>query len=86
MNGNCRITVVGSNMVDLVSYLDRIPERGETVFGRSFEQGFGGKGANQAVMAALLGGQVDIVTCVGDDLSARNGSTISRHVASALAI
>ncbi|MFU0507820.1 PfkB family carbohydrate kinase [Pseudaminobacter sp. NGMCC 1.201702] len=67
-SGNCRITVVGSNMVDLVSYLHRVPERGETVFGRSFDQGFGGKGANQAVMAALLGGQVDIVTCVGDDL------------------
>lgn len=68
MSGNCRITVVGSNMIDLVSYLDRVPDRGETVFGRSFDQGFGGKGANQAVMAALLGGRVDIVTCVGDDL------------------
>lgn len=62
------IVVVGSNMVDLISYLERQPQQGETVFGRKFFQGFGGKGANQACMAALLGGQVEIVTCIGDDL------------------
>lgn len=68
MKQNPKITVVGSNMVDLASYLDSFPALGETVFGRSFVQGFGGKGANQAVMAAHLGADVDIVTCVGDDL------------------
>lgn len=62
------IIVVGSNMVDLISYLERQPRQGETVFGRKFFQGFGGKGANQACMAALLGGHVEIVTCIGDDL------------------
>jgi ribokinase len=61
------ITVIGSNMVDLVSYLERHPEPGETVFGRHFAQGFGGKGANQAVMASLLGADVRIVTCLGRD-------------------
>jgi ribokinase len=61
------ITVVGSNMVDLVSYLERQPEPGETVFGRHFAQGFGGKGANQAVMASLLGAEVRMVTCLGRD-------------------
>jgi ribokinase len=61
------ITVVGSNMVDLLSYLDRCPQPGETVFGRNFVQGLGGKGANQAVMAALLGARVRMVTCVGRD-------------------
>jgi ribokinase len=61
------ITVIGSNMVDLVSYLERRPEPGETVFGRRFAQGFGGKGANQAVMACLLGAEVRIVTCLGRD-------------------
>lgn len=63
-----RIVVVGSNMVDLLSYLKRFPDRGETVFGKRFQQGFGGKGANQAVMAALLGADVEIVTCLGEDV------------------
>jgi ribokinase len=67
-HGKPRVTVVGSNMVDLLSYLDRFPAAGETVFGKGFAQGFGGKGANQAVMAALLGAHVDMVTCVGDDI------------------
>jgi len=54
-------------MVDLFSYLDRRPEPGETVFGRRFVQGLGGKGANQAVMASLLGADVRMVTCIGQD-------------------
>lgn len=62
-----KITIVGSNMIDLVSYLNRTPEKGETVFGREFQQGFGGKGSNQAVMAALLGADVSMITAVGDD-------------------
>src|SRR5947209_20634534 len=62
-----RIAVVGSNMVDLVSYVHRRPARGETIEAPSFEMGHGGKGANQAVAAAKLGGDVMIVTKVGDD-------------------
>ncbi|RVV99447.1 ribokinase [Mesobaculum littorinae] len=63
-----RIAVVGSNMVDLVTYVDRMPERGETVEAPDFAMGFGGKGANQAVAAARLGAEVAMITCVGDDM------------------
>ena len=54
-------------MMDLVAYADRLPEAGETVVGSSFQTGFGGKGANQAVMARLLGADVSMVCCVGTD-------------------
>lgn len=63
-----RIGVVGSNMVDLVTYIDRMPEAGETLAAPAFAMGHGGKGANQAVAAAKLGGDVLFVTRVGDDL------------------
>ena len=49
------IAVVGSTNIDMVAYTDQVPERGETVTGKDFAIGFGGKGANQAVMAARLG-------------------------------
>ena len=62
-----RIAVIGSNMVDLVTYVNRMPVRGETVEAPRFEMGHGGKGANQAVAAAKLGAEVVMVTAVGDD-------------------
>ncbi|MYB23907.1 MAG: ribokinase [Acidimicrobiia bacterium] len=62
-----RIVVVGSTMMDLVAYADRVPGAGETVVGSSFQVGFGGKGANQAIMARLLGAEVSMVCCVGTD-------------------
>jgi ribokinase len=62
-----KIAVVGSTMVDLVAFSDRIPDAGETLVGRRFHMGFGGKGANQAVMASLLGADVAMVNCLGDD-------------------
>ena len=62
-----RIAVVGSNMMDLVTYVTRRPERGETLEAPSFEMGHGGKGANQAIAAARLGADVMMVTKVGDD-------------------
>ena len=67
-----RIAVIGSNMVDLVTYVKRMPVRGETVEAPSFEMGHGGKGANQAVAAAKLGASVVMVTAVGDDMFADN--------------
>jgi ribokinase len=67
-----RIAVVGSNMVDLITYVDRMPVRGETIEAPSFEMGHGGKGANQAVAAAKLGASVLMVTKVGDDMFADN--------------
>jgi len=62
-----RVCVVGSNVTDMISYVDRIPNIGETLLGTKFETGFGGKGANQAVMAANLGADVKFVGKVGTD-------------------
>lgn len=65
--GAPRIMIVGSAMMDLVAYAERLPGAGETVVGSSFQVGFGGKGANQAIMARLLGAEVSMVCCVGTD-------------------
>jgi ribokinase len=64
------IAVVGSMNIDLVTYALRAPGPGETVIGERFQSGFGGKGANQAVMARLLGAEVSFVGALGDDLYA----------------
>src|SRR5271155_1003705 len=61
------ITVVGSIMTDMISYVPRLPMPGETLIGGRFEMGFGGKGANQAVMARRLGASVRMIACVGTD-------------------
>ncbi|SDN25896.1 ribokinase [Fictibacillus solisalsi] len=66
------IAVIGSNMVDLISYIDKMPKEGETLEAPDFEIGCGGKGCNQAVAAAKLGSDVMMVTKVGDDLFADN--------------
>lgn len=63
-----KICVVGSSMIDLISKVPRLPKMGETLVGRSFHLGYGGKGANQAVMAAKLGAQVTMVNKVGRDV------------------
>jgi ribokinase len=62
-----RICVVGSANIDLTFRTHRLPRPGETVSGSHFDIGFGGKGANQAVMAARLGASVSIVAKVGTD-------------------
>ncbi len=61
------IAVVGSMNIDMVAYAERVPRPGETVIGDRFEMGFGGKGANQAVMARLLGADVSMIGCLGED-------------------
>jgi ribokinase len=63
-----RIAVVGSANIDLVTFTDDFPRPGETIFGRDFDLGFGGKGANQAVAARLCGADVQMVARVGSDL------------------
>ena len=65
---NTKICIVGSANIDQISYVDTIPSDGETVFGDSYQMGFGGKGANQAVMAGLLGADVYIIACLGTDV------------------
>lgn len=67
-----KIAVIGSNMVDLVTYIDRMPREGETLEAPSFDMGFGGKGANQAVAAARLGAEVMMISRVGDDMFGPN--------------
>ena len=64
------IAVVGSLNIDLIAYAARVPAAGETVIGDRFVMGFGGKGANQAVMAARLGARVSMVGALGDDVYA----------------
>jgi len=68
MPGSPRIAVVGSANTDLTTFTDRFPNPGETVFGKNFDLGFGGKGANQAVAARLCGADVLMVAKVGRDL------------------
>jgi ribokinase len=62
------IAVVGSANVDLVTFNDTFPRPGETIFGKKFDLGFGGKGANQAVAASRCGAAVAMVAKVGSDL------------------
>ncbi|MEN0110462.1 MAG: ribokinase [Planctomycetota bacterium] len=62
-----RIVVVGSANMDLVLRCPRIPRPGETLLGDSVTEAPGGKGANQAVAASRLGGDVTLIGRVGDD-------------------
>lgn len=62
------IAVVGSSMMDLTAYADHLPGPGETIVGTQFTTGFGGKGANQAVMAAIAGAEVYFVGKIGNDV------------------
>ena len=64
-----RICVVGSINIDLIFRTPRLPEPGETIAGSSLQQCMGGKGANQAVVAARLGADVSFVARVGNDAS-----------------
>ncbi|MGW3664274.1 ribokinase [Streptomyces sp. NPDC005141] len=61
------IAVLGSTNMDLVAYVAKAPQRGETVTGREFRTIPGGKGANQAVAAAHAGADVSLVGAVGAD-------------------
>ncbi|WP_332631824.1 ribokinase [Halalkalibacter flavus] len=67
MNRKPRITVIGSSNVDYVVRSATYPQVGETIIGTSFQEFMGGKGANQAVAAARLGGEVSFISSVGAD-------------------
>ena len=61
------IAVLGSANMDLVVRQSRLPRPGETIFGAGFSTVPGGKGLNQAVAAARLGGAVNFLGAVGAD-------------------
>ena len=61
------ILVVGSINMDLVINVDEMPKKGQTILGENFNQIPGGKGANQAVAVARLGGNVAMIGKVGQD-------------------
>jgi ribokinase len=63
-----KIIVVGSANTDMVVKTDKLPLPGETKLGGTFFMNAGGKGANQAVAAARMGGNVTLVTKVGNDI------------------
>lgn len=62
-----KIGVVGSINMDKVATVAHIPRKGETLLASNYMETFGGKGANQAVAIAKLGGDVTLFGCVGDD-------------------
>jgi ribokinase len=64
------IAVVGSSNIDLTFRTPRLPQPGETLSGQAFQLSYGGKGANQAVMAARLGARVTFLSKVGSDVFA----------------
>ncbi|WP_029905363.1 ribokinase [Prevotella sp. 10(H)] len=66
-----RIVVIGSCNTDMVVKSDRLPVPGETILGGTFFMNPGGKGANQAIAAARLGGNVTFIAKTGNDLFGR---------------
>ncbi|PPK99874.1 ribokinase [Parapedobacter indicus] len=71
-----KIIVVGSMNMDMVVKTSHIPQPGETVLGGSFLMNPGGKGANQAVAVARLGGDVTFIGKIGDDIFGKQSSQL----------
>lgn len=69
-----KIVVIGSSNTDMVIKSERLPAPGETVLGGTFLMNPGGKGANQAVAAARLGGNVSFICKTGNDLFANRAT------------
>ncbi|XP_024886355.1 ribokinase-like [Temnothorax curvispinosus] len=65
--GMAKIVVVGSCMIDFTCFSPRLPKPGETIVGTRFEKNYGGKGANQCVTAAKLGGSTALIASLGSD-------------------
>ena len=61
------LLVAGAANLDRMMYVERIPEQGETIMALNYEEHPGGKGANQAVAAALWGMKVNFIGRTGDD-------------------
>lgn len=74
-----KIVVVGSSNTDMVIKMERLPIPGETIIGGDFIMAAGGKGANQAVAAARLGGEVTFVARVGTDMFGKQAIQNFQH-------
>ena len=84
------VLVVGNAAIDRIYQVDRLPAPGETLLAAAGRRQFGGKGLNQAVVAARAGAQVRLVAAVGDDpeadeIAAHLDAGTSRRAARALA-
>jgi ribokinase len=73
---NKKIVVVGSSNMDMVIKTDHIPAPGETVLSGSFFMNPGGKGANQAVAVARLGGEALFISKTGNDVFGKQFSQL----------
>ncbi len=65
------ILIIGSSNTDMVVKCQHLPAPGETIIGGTFFMNAGGKGANQAVAAARLGGKITLITKTGNDIFGR---------------
>ncbi|XP_018051935.1 PREDICTED: ribokinase-like isoform X3 [Atta colombica] len=73
-----KIVVVGSCMIDFTCFSPRLPKSGETIIGTRFEKKYGGKGANQCITAAKLGGSTALIASLGSDMFAQEYLEILR--------
>jgi len=74
------ICVFGVFVADLCFFADKIPIKGETVLGKNHIVGPGGKGSNQAIAAARLGGKVNFITKIGKDQNATMALNLYKEV------
>lgn len=74
-----KIIVIGSSNMDMVLKSKHIPKPGETVLGGTFFMNPGGKGANQAVAVSRLGGDVTLVSKIGNDIFGKQSSNIFKE-------
>ena len=66
-----KIVVIGSSNTDLITKVKKFPAPGETIIGKEYLQAMGGKGANQAIAAHRLGGEVQFITSLGNDTNGK---------------
>lgn len=71
-----KIVIIGSTNMDMVVKADHIPVPGETILGGSFLMNPGGKGANQAVAVARLGGSATFISKVGNDIFGKQSTQL----------
>ena len=74
------ICVFGVFVADLCFVSNAIPEKGQTILGNKHIVGPGGKGSNQAIAAARLGGQVNFITKIGNDQNAKMALNLYKEV------